>query len=184
MNYLCGAPNCYSTCSTRDSIVSALLRFTVQPLPCDKCHHSHWYHFHSHFNWVQIRGPQETVDDDMRRQWEAAKDEKERIAALIALSECTLSRLSSTIDEGMDELERLMEEYACFSISDSFSGPLEKAIRRLELHCESMEEQNISPDQLEKMRYSVETMKRRLDLLKEAKENKTKGRETRRLSGP
>jgi len=46
-------------------------------------------------------------------------------------------------------------------------GPLEKAIRLLDENCESMEAHSVSRDQLEKMRGSVETMKRRLDLLRE-----------------
>ncbi len=184
LNYLCSTPDCYTTCSTDDNIVSALQLLTVQPLLCDQCHHSHWSHFHSHSKWVQKQEPRETVDNGMKKKWQAAKDEKEKTEALVAASERTLGRLSSTIDEGMDELERLAEEYAGLSLSGSFSGPPEKAIRLLELHYHSMECQGVSRDQLEKMRGSLETMERRLDLLKAAKEKRTKECAARRLSAP
>ena len=183
LNYLCGEPNCYSTCSMDDNIGSALLLLTFQAFDCDRCQHAHWSHFHSYSEWVEQQEPLETVDDDMKKKWEAAKGEKEKKEALVAASECALDDLGSTIDKGMDELERLAEEYAGLSLSGSFSGPLEKAIRLLELHCKNMEEQGVSRDQLDKMRGSVETMKTRLELLKDAKEKRTKGR-ARRLSAP
>ena len=166
-NYLCGKPNCYSTCYVDDNIVSALLLVQFQPLPCEKCHHSHSSHFHAFAKWVQKQESQMTVDDDMKKKWMAAKAKKEKIEALVAASERTLD---DTMDEGMDELVRAADEYAGLSLSGSFSGPLEKAIRLLELHYKSMEEQGVSRDQLDKMRGSVETMKKRLDLLRKAKE--------------
>ena len=183
LNYLCGKPNCYTTCSVDDNIGSALLLWTVQPLDCDQCKHAHWSHFHSYSKWVKQQETQEMVDDDMKKKWEAARDEKEKNEALVAASESALDDLGFTIDKGMDELERLADEYAGLSLSGSFSGPLEKAIRLLEMHCKNMEEQGVSRDQLDKMRGSVEMMKKRLDLLKDAKEKRTKGR-VRRLSAP
>ena len=168
LNYLCGKPDCYCNCSTGDNIVFALLRFMVQS-DCDQCQHAHWSHFHSYSKWVQRQEPRETIDDVMKQKWEAARDEKERIEALVTASECTLDRLNSNIDKGKDELERLAKEYAALSISGCFSGPLEKAIQLLELHCESMQEKDDSGGQLKKVRGSVETMRRRLEVLKEAK---------------
>ena len=73
-------------------------------------------------------------------------------------------------DAGMEELARLAEEYAGLSLSGCFSGPLKKAIRLLEQHCECMEEQGVSRDRLKKMRGDLEDMKKRLDLLKKVKE--------------
>jgi hypothetical protein len=70
-----------------------------------------------------------SVDDNMKKQWEAAKDEKEKTEALVATSKSALDDLSYAMDEAMDELARLAEEYACLSLSGCFSAPLEKAIR-------------------------------------------------------
>src|SRR5258706_14753421 len=101
------------------------------------------------------------VDDDK-------KTRRRRLRHLVAASERTLGDLSYTMDDGMGELVRLAEEYAYLSLSGCFLGPLEKAIRVLDEHCRrSMEEQGVSRDQLEKMRGSVEMVKRRLDLFRE-----------------
>ncbi len=170
LNYLCGKPNCYSTCRVDDSIVFALVLIPFQFVPCATCHHLLWSHFHAFDKWVQKHESQVTVDEDMKKKWEAAKDEKEKTEALVAESERTLSGLSYSMDTGMDELVRLADEYGRLSLSGSSSGPLEKAIRLLEQRYNSMEGQGVSRDQLEKMRASLEGMKGRLDLLKTAKE--------------
>jgi len=134
--------------------------------------HLLWSHFHAFDKWVQKHESQVTVDDDMKKMWEAAKDEKEKTEALVAESERTLSELSYSMDTGMDELVRLADEYGRLSLSGSFSGPLEKEIRLLELHCHSLEEQGVSGDQLEKMRARLEDRKRRLDVFNKAKEKR------------
>src|SRR5258706_6266741 len=91
----------------------------------------------------------------MKTKWEAAKDEKEKTEVLVAENKRELDSLSSTVEADM----RLADEYGRLSLSGSFSGPLEKAIRLLELHCHSLEEQGVSGDQLEKMRAGLEGMK-------------------------
>jgi len=110
-----------------------------------------------------------SVDDDMRRQWEAAKDEKERTDALLATTRFALEDLRHSIDAAMDELARLAEAYACLSLSGSFSAPLEKAIRLLEQRCNRMEEKGVSLELLAKVRDSLEHMKGRLDLLEKVR---------------
>ncbi|SRR5258706_3201621 len=179
LNYLCGKPNCYSTCHMGDSIIFALVVFPFQFVRCAKCHHLLWSHFHAFGEWVQKQESQVTVDEDMKKKWEAAKDEKEKTEALVAESKHKLDSLSSTVETDMDALKGLQEEYAGLSLSGSFSGPLEKEIRLLELHCHSLEEQRVGRDQLEKMRGCLEDMKRRLDVLNKAKEKRiiTKAKE-------
>ena len=111
-----------------------------------------------------------SVDDDMRKQWEAAKDEKARTEALLVTSKSALEDLSRIIDEAMEELARLAEEYASLSLSGSFSAPLEKAISLLEQRCKGMEEKGVGLEVLTKVRTSLDNMKGRLDLLRQAKE--------------
>lgn len=111
-----------------------------------------------------------SVDDNMKRQWDAAKDKKEMTEALVATSESVLSDLSHAMDEAMDELARSAEHYACLSLSGCFSAPLEKAIRLLEQRCNGLEEKGVGPEQLERMHRSLDQMKGRLDILRKAKE--------------
>ena len=142
----------------------------MQLASCFECDHPHWSHFHLYSTWVQVQETKVSVDDKMKKQWDAAKDEKEKTEALVATSTAALGDFSDAMDEAMDELARLAEEYAGLSLSGCFSAPLEKAIRLLEQRCRAMEEKGVSPEQLERMRASLEQMKGRLDLLRKAKE--------------
>jgi len=142
----------------------------MQLASCTKCHHPHWCHFHLRSEWVQVQETQVSVDDDMKKQWETAKDEKEMSKALITTSKKALDDLSHAMGEAMEELTQLAGDYACLSLSGCFSAPLEKATRLLEQRCKGMEEKGVSPEQLETMRSSLEQMKGRLDLLRKAKE--------------
>ena len=78
-NYLCIVPNCHSTCGVDHSVIGVLLRSLRKFSSCSKCKHRHLSHSHLHSVWEQVSEDQLSVDDNMRKQWEAAKDEKERI---------------------------------------------------------------------------------------------------------
>ena len=169
LNYLCIAPNCHSNCGVKHSVVDAYLLFPRQTSSCSKCNHPHLSHSHLHSTWEQVYEAQLSVDDNMKKQWEAAKDKQERTKALLATSKRALGDLSHIIDGVMDELARLAEEYASLSMSGSFSAPLEKAIRLLEQRCQGMEEKGVGLELLTKVRSSLEHMKGRLDLLRKAR---------------
>ena len=131
-------------------------------------------HFHLYFTWAQVYEAQLSVDDNMKKLWEAAKDEKERTGVLLATSISALGELSNIIDESMGELARLAEEYASLSFS-GFSAPLEKAIWLLEQQCRGMEEKGVGLELLTKVRSNLEHMKARLDLLRKATDKVRKG---------
>jgi hypothetical protein len=57
-----------------------------------------------------VEEDQVLVDNNMRREWEAAKNEKERTEALVATSKSALEDLSCIIDGSMVELAQSAEE--------------------------------------------------------------------------
>ena len=181
LNYLCIAPDCHSTCGVQHSVAGIFLLFPRQFSLCPKCNHPHLAHFHLRSTWEQVYEARLSVDDKMRRQWEAAKNEKERTEALVATSKHAMEDLSRIIDEAIDELARLGEEYASLSLSASFSAPLEKAIWLLEQRCKGMEEKGVGLELLARVRGSLDAMKGRLDLLRRAKEKAREG--VRRVEG-
>ena len=140
-----------------------------QAMDCGRCPHPHSSHYHAFAEWVEKKESHVTVDEKMKKKWRAAKVEKERIEGLVAKSEREVGNLSLAMEEGMDELARLVEEYAGLALSGRFSGPLERTIRVLEARCQRMEEGG-NRDQLQKMRASLEGMIERLNALRKAKE--------------
>ena len=170
LNYLCIAPNCHSTCGVNHSVAGVFLLFPKQFSSCSKCNHPLLSHHHLYSTWEQVSEAQVSVDDNMKKQREAAKHKKERTEALLATSKSALEDLSHIMDEAMDELAQLAEEYASLSLTGSFSVPLEKAVLLLELRCRELEVKGVGLEQLTKVRTSLEHMKGRLDLLRKAKE--------------
>ena len=167
LRYLCDIPDCYSNCqpSRLFAPISRLLR-----LRCAKCDHPHHSHSHTRQTWVQVSDTRLLVDEGMKKRWEAAKDEKENRKALIAAHEKALGDLDRIMDEAMEVLARLLEDYDGKSLSGSFAAHMEKARGLLEQHYMDTEEQGVNREQLGNMRSSSEQMKRKLDLLKMAKE--------------
>ncbi len=117
-----------------------------------------------------MQDAQVAIDTNMKRKWEAAKSEKEKTDALAETSKRALDDLGRIINDAMDDLAQLADEYAHLSLSGSFSAPLEKAICLLEQQCKGLEERGVGPEQLKKVRSSLDEMKGRLDLLRKAKE--------------
>lgn len=120
---------------------------------------------------------QTSIDDHVKRQWEAAKDEKEKTAALVATSERALSDLNRVTHDAMDELARWAAEYAGLSLAGSFSAHIEKATLLMKQRCKTMEEKGVGVEQLGKMQRSLEQMEGKLNLLREAREGVKKVRE-------
>ncbi len=170
LNYLCITPDCHSTCGVKHSFAGVFLLWPRQFSSCSQCSHPHLSHFHLHSTWEQVHEAQLSVDDDMRKRWEEAKDEKERTEALLATSKSAVEDLSRIIDDAMDDLAGLAEEYANLSLSGSFSAPLEKEISLLEQRCRGMEEKGVGLELLIKVHASLENMKGRLDVLRHARE--------------
>ena len=170
LNYLCTTPNCHSTCDVKHSVAGVFLLFPRQFSLCLQCNHPHLSHFHLCSTWEQVYEVQVSVDDNMKKQWEAAKKEKERIDALCAMSKSAPEALNRIIDEATDELAQLVEEYARLALSKSFSAPLEKAIRLLEQRCKGMEDKEVDLELLTKVQTSLEYMKGRRELLRKANE--------------
>ena len=168
-NYLCYEPDCHTTCRKDDGIIASLLLLPFQRERCLRCRHPHSSHFHLRAEWVEKQEALVAVDEEMKTKWEAAKNETERTEALVARSERELGRLRVTMDKGLAELTQLTEGYAGLSLSGSFSRTQEKAVRLLEDHYKKMEQQGVSRDQLDKVQTSLENMKKRLDILNNAK---------------
>jgi len=166
-NYLCTTPNCYTTCGMRHSVGQVLSLFPRQLASCSECGHLHLSHYHLYAKWVQVKRAWVSVDDNMKKQWVAARDEMERTKALVEACKGALDSLSRVTDKDMDEVAKLAAEYSRLSLSGSFSAHLEKAILLIEQRCETMAGKGVGVEQLAKMQRSLVHLKGRLDHLKE-----------------
>lgn len=105
-------------------------------------------------------------------------------SALAETSKRALEDLGRIINDALDDLAQLSDEYAHLALSGSFSAPIEKAIWLLEQRSKEMEERGASPEQLEKVQSGLEDMKGRLGLLRKAQEKVAVAKDVRKVSMP
>ena len=164
-NMVCGEAKCYSNCyiDYKTNIPLSLRNFFGRS--CHHCKHSLGSHHRCRAIWEQLTDTQVSVDQDMKMKYEAAKDGKEKTAALVEASERILHDLNRIISGATSEMEQLAERYAKLSLSGSFSAQVGSAVRLLEQNYAALEKKEVDPEQLQRVKRSLDHMKRKLDLL-------------------
>ena len=175
LNEVCREINCYSTChfnckSNFSTDLKWFLGHWIKDKKCPKCNHRLSNHYRQCVKWAQVPDIQVLVDEDMQKKWEMAKDEKEKVAALLEQGKKALQGLNKIISDATNNLSRLTEEFANLSLSGSFSTQVEKAVGLLEQTYKSMEEKCVNPTQLQKVKDNLDQMTRKLELLNKVKE--------------
>ena len=170
-NMLCGQMNCYSNCHTnyKTNIPLDLRGFFGGS--CRKCDHSLWNHHRCYAIWEQVSDTQVLVDQNMKEQWEAARDVKEKTAAIVAASEKVVYDLDQVINRAINNLAQLVERYARLSLSGSFAAQVSSAVRLLEANYRALEVNGVGPNQLQRVNESLDQMRRKLELLNDTRGN-------------
>ena len=169
LTYICNVPECHSNCRS-PRLFNPLLR--LSRLRCADCEHSHHSHTRTRHVWVKQSVAQVSADEDVKK-WEAAKAQEDT-EFLIATYERELGDLNGAMDRTVDDLARLVEDYATLSLSGPFSAHMEKAMLLLEQRYKDMEQKGVSKEQLETIEDSLELMKRKLELVTKAEEQALK----------
>ena len=110
------------------------------------------------------------------KDWEAAKDCTERTAVLNSVREKVLRELNRIINSATTDLAQLVERYSRLSLSGSFVAQVNSAVRLLKQHYIALEKKGVDQDQLQRVKVSLDHMKRKLELLNNAKASTRKER--------
>lgn len=183
-NTLCSETSCYQNCH-----VDCQLGFTLNAdglkgcwamteETCRVCRHSLWKHSHYRVLWKQVSRSQVSTDEEMKAKWENAKAGKERDEEALKQLQVKINDLDKSIEDSITKLAELAANYADLSLSGSFSAQVEKAIKLLEQKLQSMQESGVDASQLQKVEDSLDAMRRKLKVLKNANEiaNKERGK--------
>ena len=175
-NMICGRANCYSNCEIDyKSKIPLDLKGRFSGL-CNKCNHSLWDHHRCSSKWGQIIDMQVLVDQDVKKKWGKAKDEKGKMAVLSALRGKVVRNLDQVINDATNDLARHVGRYTRLSLSGNFSAQVGSVVKLLEQNYATLETQGVGSDQLQKVKESLDHMKRKLELLNGAKKNAQKNR--------
>jgi hypothetical protein len=169
-NLVCGEIDCHSNCHIDYNPVTP---FELKGLggSCETCNHGLWKHHCYRVKWVQVIGTQVSIDQDMKKQWEAAKDSKEQMVVLQKVGR----DLDLVINRATGDLGQLVERHAHLSLSGSFSAQVDSAIRLLKQTHEMLERRGVGQDRLQKVTTSLGRMRRKLELLNNAREKAQAG---------
>ncbi|KAM6499732.1 hypothetical protein JOM56_005240 [Amanita muscaria] len=171
-NTTCLLPDCYSNCpinrpeleKSHRSKASTWEKNWSEHIP-----HPYHHHTHDHIEWQQKDHQRIVINRDAEKKYNAAKNENEKQEALKATIQETINNLSEEIENCLNRLALLTEEYAKLSLSGSFTGQVGKTVLLLELNLESMRNNGTDSELVRKVAESLERMKEMLNILEEAK---------------
>ncbi|KIL58591.1 hypothetical protein M378DRAFT_86306 [Amanita muscaria Koide BX008] len=162
-NTMCLRPECYTW------LVSAyfVLHNSLLLPNCPHCRHPYHLHTHDHMEWQQKDHQRIVINQDAEKKYNAAMNENEKQEALKANVQETINDLNEEIEDCLNRLGLLTEEYAKLSLSGSFAGQVRKTVVLLELNLESI--RGTDSESVRKVEESLERMKEILSILEKAK---------------
>ncbi|KAM6499734.1 hypothetical protein JOM56_005242 [Amanita muscaria] len=134
---------------------------------CPHCRHPYHLHTHDHMEWQQKDHQRIVINQDAEKKYNAAMNENEKQEALKANVQETINDLNEEIEDCLNRLGLLTEEYAKLSLSGSFAGQVRKTVVLLELNLESI--RGTDSESVRKVEESLERMKEILSILEKAK---------------
>ncbi|KIL58588.1 hypothetical protein M378DRAFT_1025098 [Amanita muscaria Koide BX008] len=149
---------------------------------CPRCEHPYHHHTHDRMEWRQKDHQRIVIDQDAEKKYTGAKNENEKQEALKVAIQKTTNDLSDEIENCLNRLGLLTEEYARLSLSGSFAGQVRKTVVLLELNLESMRNNGTDSQSVRKVEESLERMKEMLSILEKA--NAKVDEQIVRLPGP
>ncbi|KIL58589.1 hypothetical protein M378DRAFT_15436 [Amanita muscaria Koide BX008] len=136
---------------------------------CPRCKHPYHHHTHDRVEWRQMDHQRIVINRDAEKKYTGAKNENEKQEALKATIQETIDDLSEEIEDCLNRLGLLTEEYANLSLSGSFAGQVRKTVVLLELNLESMRNNGTDSDSVRNVEESLERMKEMLSILEKTK---------------
>ena len=148
----------------------------VPKIPCSICKHSLRDHRCRRAQWEKATDLQVSVDQDMKKRWEVARGAEEKRVVFIAACQKVLNDLDQVLDRATDDLGRQVERHESLVLGGSFTAQVSSAVKLQELRYAELQwnGNEVGSDQLKKVETSLDRMKKRLDILKTAKEKTQK----------
>ena len=139
---------------------------------CRVCKHALSDHRHYNSRWAQEEQEQTTVDSEAKMQFDAAKSDKAAADILLQRIVSDQKKLQKQISDTTAELCELADRYAELSLSGSFLGQVEKAVKMLEQNLEAMQTRGASKETIAGVEQTLTKMKGRCEVLRTATRTK------------
>ncbi|KAF9255382.1 hypothetical protein L218DRAFT_1081876 [Marasmius fiardii PR-910] len=180
---VCVVPGCYSNCREHPSNPDNRWRKLALTLSfdgtneaaavCSACNHKLINHQTSPWQWHQVEEDVRVVNNNRRVMYERAKKEKGKQEASKELAEVEIDKSAKEIETAINGVARAATAYSKLALAGSFVTQIVKSIRVMDYTIEVMTQKNDSdPAEVQKLKESVESMKKKLKFLEEATRQK------------
>ncbi|CCM07038.1 uncharacterized protein FIBRA_09357 [Fibroporia radiculosa] len=177
-NTLCATPKCYHNCHKH-----CHLSFSLDPKGirnckafkggrvenCTGCEHPYTQHRHYNVMWELKEDEQITIDEDAKKKYDDAVEEKEKQEMGMAQLKKSIADMDMALAEAITKVGQLVEEYAKLSLSGNFAGQVEKSVSLLDLNLQTMRSNGTDIDTIKSVEKALKRMEEKLDLVKKAK---------------
>ncbi|CCM02307.1 uncharacterized protein FIBRA_04397 [Fibroporia radiculosa] len=180
-NTLCSAPMCYHNChencdcSTGFSLDPTSTRqcsaFRWESQYCVKCGHSYMEHRLYNVKWVSREDEQVTVDEDAKKKYEAATEEKEKQEReIMQLNKC-ITDSNAALANAIANVGQLIKQYANLDLdrSANFVGQMKQSVALLELVLEIMRYNRADTDTVTYAERMLRLLREQIGLIEKAK---------------
>ncbi|PBK60448.1 hypothetical protein ARMSODRAFT_966036 [Armillaria solidipes] len=137
-----------------------------------ECKHGREFHRHYNSIWAIEEISELKVNQEAKAKFENAQNAKERAEEFKKQIKDKKTMLQDRIKNATEELGRLVERYSNLSLSGSFAGQVETAVKMLEQNLEGMRESGAARETIDKVQASLDSMREKLEVLKEANRSK------------
>ncbi|KAK0432850.1 hypothetical protein EV421DRAFT_2023763 [Armillaria borealis] len=137
-----------------------------------ECKHGREFHRHYNSIWAIKEISESKVNQEAKAKFENAQNAKERAEELKKQIKDKKAMLQDRIKKATEELGRLVERYSNLSLSGSFAGQVETVVKMLEQNLEGMRESGAARETIDKVQASLDSMREKLEVLKEANRSK------------
>ncbi|PBK60457.1 hypothetical protein ARMSODRAFT_944889 [Armillaria solidipes] len=179
-NIVCTVLDCYSNCHIGCSLDFILgpdeLRNCISMsesggVRCQECKHGREFHRCFDSIWAIREVFEVKVNQEAKAKFENAQNAKKG-AEELKNQVNKKAVLQDRIKNATEELGRLVEHYSNLSLSGSFTGQVETAVKMLEQNLGGMRESRAARETIDKVQASLDSMREKLEVLKEANRNK------------
>jgi hypothetical protein len=132
---------------------------------CDVCGHPAEYHGHFYVEWYERDVEETTIDQDAKRDFEAAKSVVEQMRVIERALTATITNMDRRRQAAQRKVEDLCGSFNSLAISGSFAGRLASMIKLLQIRYETRKHQAAPLDELDSLERSIKQLRSMYNVL-------------------
>jgi len=168
--------NCHLKCGVRETMEWEVIGKKCSAFnkgkskKCKHCGHTAQHHNHYRVTWQELSAQNVNVNEDRKRQYLQASYDLRTAEGQRQALENEQAKSQNALNNAVDRLGQLCQEFNALAISGSFSGFIASRIGALEEEQETMKMNGSTPEALEGMKTSIDLLRSQLKVIQMAED--------------